>query len=268
MDCKRSEELLPDYLKGSLNHAEEDQLEDHLEQCAACREVVAIWNKLAHLPQEQPSPAMQARFQAMLNAYQEGRTDPAGAGSSRWNVWLAGSAGGWLRWASGFACAVVLVVIGFAVGRYTGINEAHAKDELAAMRVELRSMHQLVVLSMLQQQSAGERLQGIAWSTQQGQPDPKVLTALLHTLRYDSSVDVRLAALNALSRYGNQPSVRTGVVDALQPYQSPLVQVALIDLLVEWRDKGAMRQLQQVQQDADLNPAVRKRAEWAIGKLN
>src|SRR5438105_13192920 len=88
-------------------------------------------------------------------------------------------------------------------------------------------MKQMVVLSMLQQQSAGARLEGVTWSTRDQQLDPKVLSALLHTLRHDPSVDVRLAALDALSRHSAQPQVRTSVVNALQDQQSPLVQVAL-----------------------------------------
>ena len=39
--------------------------------------------------------------------------------------------------------------------------------------------------------------EGVSWSTREQQLNPQVLSALLHTLRYDPSVDVRLAALDA-----------------------------------------------------------------------
>ena len=136
------------------------------------------------------------------------------------------------------------------------------------LRAELRNMRQLVILSMLQQQSASERLQGVNWSMQKGTSDPRVLDALLNTLRHDASVDVRLAALRALSSHHDEPVVRTGLLDSLQPHQSPLVQVALIDLLVELRDASAVQQLQRMQQDRNLNPVVRERADWALTKLN
>jgi hypothetical protein len=137
------------------------------------------------------------------------------------------------------------------------------------MQSELTSMKQLVVLSMLQQQSATERLQGVTWSTREEQLDPQVLSALLHTLRYDGSVDVRLAALDALSRHARQqPQVHKGILDSLQQEQSPLVQVALIDLLLEWRDRDAAQRLQQLEQTPNLNPTVRQRVEWAKTKLN
>jgi HEAT repeat protein len=81
-------------------------------------------------------------------------------------------------------------------------------------------------------------------------------------------VDVRLAALDALSRHGGQPQVRKGVVDALQEQQSPLVQVALIDQMLEWRDPDAAQRLRNFAQTPNLNPTVRQRADWALSKLN
>jgi HEAT repeat protein len=135
------------------------------------------------------------------------------------------------------------------------------------MHSELTSMRQLVALSLLQQQSASQRLEGVTWTRREEQLDPQVFSALMHTLRYDPSVDVRLAALDALSHHAGQPQIHKGVVDALQEQQSPLVQVALIDLLLEWRDPEAAQRLQKLQQTPNLNPTVRQRAEWAVSKL-
>jgi anti-sigma factor RsiW len=267
MNCEQMAELLPDYLQGGLGAADQKQVQAHLAACAGCRESVAVWNKLGLLPQEGPGPELRARFDAMLAAWQEARSGAPGAlpppkaEVSWWGM------GGWLRPAT--AMAVMLLVASFSAGRYGSRNEnPQAAQELAAVRRELAGMRQLVVLAMLQQQSASERLQGVNWSAQQEPTDPKVLEALVHTLRYDSSVDVRLAALNALSRYGKQPMVNDGLLHALQPQQSPLVQMALIDLLVELRAKNAVQQLQTVQQSRDVNPAVRQRAEWALSRLN
>ena len=129
-------------------------------------------------------------------------------------------------------------------------------------------MRQSVALSMLKQQSASQRLEGVSWSTRMTGPDPKVLDALLHTLRYDNSVDVRLASLDALSRYGSRPEVRRGLIEALPGQQSPLVQVALIDLLVDLHDPNAVQQFKRFQQDPKVDPTVRKRADWGIQQLS
>ncbi len=121
---------------------------------------------------------------------------------------------------------------------------------------------------MLQQQSASQRLEGVSWSTRLSDPDAKVMGQLLHTLQYDNSVDVRLAALDALSRYAGRPEIRSGLVEALQTRQSPLVQVALIDLLVDLHDREAVTQFKKFQQDPRLDPTVKKRVDWGIQQLN
>jgi Putative zinc-finger len=268
MNCEQIAELLPDYLRGSLASGQARVVEQHIEQCAECRDDVTIWKKLSLLPAEQPSPEAGGRFEALLEAYQAGRADgratfladPKRAPGRRALDWFRSPL-------AGLAWGLALLLIGIFAGSYTS-RVSSRSEELASMRSELTNMRQLVVLSMLQQQSASERLQGVSFSQRELQPDPKVLAALLHTLRYDSSVDVRLAALEALSRHASQPQVRRGVSDALQYQQSPLVQVALIDQLVEWRDPDLRQRLREFQQSANLNPTARQRAEWALSKLN
>jgi len=268
MKCERISELLPDYLQGSLSPDQHRNVEAHLEHCADCSEEVAVWRKLSLLPVEQPSPMSRVRFEAMLQAYQAGRSNQSagdsawGKRASSWNFFR------WLRSPLGVAAwSAALLVIGvFAGFRMAGPKPP--SPDIAEIQKQLESTKQLVVLSMLQQQSASARLEGVSWSTREQQLNPQVLSALLHTLRYDSSVDVRLAALDALSRHSAQPQVRSSVVNALQEQQSPLMQVALIDQLVEWHDRDAKPHLEKLRQSQDLNPAVRQHADWAISKLN
>jgi anti-sigma factor RsiW len=272
MKCAQIESLLPDYLTGDLGADESKTIEAHLETCSQCREEIALWKKLSMLPEEQPSPDLRRRFIAMLDAYAEGhreRSRPVPGTRSR----LSGFVNtGWLRMpAAGLAWAIVLLAVGFIVGRLFVPERPTSDPQLAKLQAELAGMRQLVVLSLLQQQSASERLQAIAqataWNLAGQRPDPTVLSALMRTLRSDSSVDVRLAALDALGRYHNQPEVRKGLLDALQTRQSPLVQVALIDLMVEMKDSSVVEQLKKFERDPSVHPAVREHAQWGIRKL-
>jgi len=268
MQCEQIAELLPDYLQDSLPAEQHKQVEAHLTACAQCSEEVALWRKLSLVPFEQPGPESRARFEAMLHAFQAGRSERGNFRVEEHKRAPFWSAFNWFRSPLGaMAWGVALLAIGAFIGMRLN-SSAGRTPELAAMHSELTNMRQLVVLSMLQQQSASERLQGVSWSGREEQLDPQVLAALLHTLRYDSSVDVRLAALDALSRHGRQPQVHQGIADALQEQQSPLVQVALIDQLLEWRDPDTAKRLENLRQSPNLNPTVRQRADWAISKLN
>ena len=267
MKCEEIAELLPDYLQQGLQGEQKKIVERHLESCVECSEVAGLWKQLALIPNEQPSPAGRARFDVMLQAYLAGQgsevvTRRADKGASIWSVFQ------WLRTPVGaVAWSIALVALGTYLGLQLGSAKSNSQ-ELTAMHRELTNTRQMVALSMLQQQSASQRLEGVTWTRREEQLDPQVLSALMHTLRYDQSVDVRLAALDALSRHAGQPQVKKTVVDALQEQQSPLMQVALIDQLVEWRDADAAPGLEKLRKLPNLNPTVRQRADWAISKLN
>ena len=268
MKCEEIEELLPDYLRGKLNSDRAVLVEEHVSGCSRCGDEVAIWKKLQLLPDEQPSPSVRARFDAMLESYQQGRWEKASLVSERKRFLGLADLVSWMRTPSlsaGWAC--VLLVAGFLGGRYIDRDQSE-KVELAELRNELQKTSQLVALSYLQQQSASGRLQGVSYSTRIQQPDPQVLDALVHTLRYDSNVDVRLAALDALGRYGKRPDVSRGLVESLEGQQSPLVQVALIDLLVDLHESSAVGPLRRLQETPNADPTVRKHAAWGIQKLS
>jgi|HubBroStandDraft_6_1064221.scaffolds.fasta_scaffold32550_3 anti-sigma factor RsiW len=279
MNCRQLEELLPDYLQGALSPAQTAEVEQHCEHCAGCAQDIVMWKKLALLPQETPSVESRQRFDAMMHAYSTTVAETAASVRSTANAHAAQQQPStakpswnfieWFRSPFGaVAWSAALLLIGLYAGTHLGNRTTTApSEEIASLHAEVTSMRQLVALSMLQQQSASERLQGVSWSTREDHLDPQVQAALMRTLRSDGSVDVRLAALDALSRHATQPLVRKNVLDALQEQQSPLVQVAMIDQLTEWRDPGAAKSLRLLEQTPNLNPAVKQRAEWAIAKL-
>lgn len=280
MNCEQITELMPDYLVGALATEQMKIVEEHLHGCTVCAGEVALWKKMSLLPVEKPSAESRQRFEAMLHAYPSSlamtaeQTGVASAATSSqvkrgldWSAatrWLRSPVGA-LAWS--MALVVFGVLVGTAIGTRIGDGNAVREREIADMHSELTNMRQMVAISMLQQQSASDRLQGVNYTNREEHLDPQVFAALMHTLRYDNSVDVRLAALDALSRHAGQPAVRKSVVDSLQTQQSPMVQVALIDLMSEWRDPEAAQRLRNFQQTPNLNPTVRQRAQWAVSKL-
>ncbi len=269
MTCESMAEMLADYLQGRLQPEQAAQMEEHLRECSECRTDAVTWQAMGSIPAQQPSPAMKSRFNAMLESYQEGRWEKANLSKEHSRFLDFGAIVQWARTpAVSVAASFVLVLCGFLAGRYVDRPQPVATQDVAEMRQELASMRQLVVVSMLKQQSASERLQGVSYSLAQNEADPRVLEALLHTLRYDNSVDVRLAALDALGHFSNHQDVRKGLIDSLGTQQSPLVQVALIDVLVDMRDRSAVEQLKKLQQEPGLDPSVKKRADWGIQQLS
>ena len=97
MNCERVKALFADYLVGCLDVTARAEVDSHLNACASCREetrsLQAMWTKLALLPEEEPGPALDARFHAMLEAYRQGMKQAERDASRRVTLrdWLARS---------------------------------------------------------------------------------------------------------------------------------------------------------------------------------
>jgi hypothetical protein len=263
MTCDDLREQLADYLGGQCDGERRAAVETHLGMCAECREDVAMWARMEDWPNEQPSPALRGRVNDVISAYRAG-VEQAERPAERKRAWAGWLASAWsFRPAFQYGLAAICLAAGLA-GGYGLARRGSDSSELATLRQEMVRTQQLVAVSLLQQQSASERLRGVTYSNRVEQADSEVLAALVHTVKYDSSVDVRLAAVDALRRFTAQPAVRDGVVDALRAQQSPLVHLALIDLAVEARIRQSADVLRTIQSNPDMNNFVRERAGWGL----
>jgi HEAT repeat protein len=129
-------------------------------------------------------------------------------------------------------------------------------------------MQQTLAISLLEKPSASERLQGVSISSRMNNPNSTTLEALLYTLNNDNNVNVRLAAVDALYLFYDNPRVKEGLLRSLQNQPSPLVQVALIDLIVNMRERQAVNALRSLLEDERLNPDVKEYAERGLQQLS
>lgn len=270
MKCEDYRAQLPEYWEGALEENERVGLEMHLASCTGCRaeadSLGRIWHGLARIPLAKPSPDLRRRFYDRLDAYQQGLLEtPAPLASAGPGLFERLRSWWTMRPAFQIGAAVALLAIGF----FTGYRVDDKRDnlQLSNLRSEVNNMRQLVTLSLLQQQNASERLKGVNWAYRVEQSDTEVLSALLYTVNHDTNVNVRLAAVDALRTFAESPVARKGLVQAIGKQDSPTVQVALIDTLTELRDTEAVPTLQALSKDANTNPEVRGRAQWALGRI-
>jgi hypothetical protein len=265
MICERVREQIPECLAGRLDHAARERLVAHLETCPACRaelaELNAVWRGMGSLPEPEPDPAMRARFLEVIEAYQAGRASGLAGqvADPPHRPWLARSV-----WQPVLAFA--LLMLGVFLGRYAA-QPRDAGPDVAQLRGQVEGLRQLVTLSLLQEQSPSSRLRGVTYSYQMARPDAQVEQALLYAVNHDSNVNVRLSAVDALEKYAANPQIRRALADAVPVQDSPLVQIALMDLLVQLSDKEAAPALRKLAQDAQADNQVRQHAAWAIQRM-
>jgi hypothetical protein len=261
MECEAARAQLADRLTGTLAPEAAAALDEHLRACATCtgeaRAVTDTWALLGDIPAAEPdSAAMRARFDRILEA-----STPAPRPVRRSPL---GEGGWWLAPGLQAAAAVILLALGFLAGRQT-MSIPATDSGLSELREELRATRQMVSLSLLQQQSASERLRGITYTSQIDRPGGELLGALIDTLLHDPDVNVRLKTIDALKRFADRDNVRRAALDALsERASSPSVQVALIDFLVEANDRNSAASFRRLANDTMADKAVRARAAWGL----
>lgn len=239
---------------------------EHLERCPTCQEEAAeleeVWGGLAALPDPQPpTEELRERVDRMISAYRAGleatgeRPTPQ---TPRAGVHPA------LRWAAALAATFAAAAIGLAVGWVAA--SGRSGDEMATLRTEVRSLHQMMALSLLDGASASERLRGVSFGASMPQPGTPVTAALLQAASQDPSVNVRLAAVDALAPGASDPTVRRALIDALAGERSPLVQVAIADLLLDTDGAEARRAVSELLDRTTLHPAVRGHLGERLGQ--
>ncbi len=262
--CEQAKEMMAAaWLQESVPAA----LQMHLDGCTDCAAEMALlggmWEKLGDLPVPEPSLAMHVRWEQTMESLRiaQNMAQPRVAPRQPWwqNIWPTNPA--WQMAIAGL-CLAVGLGSGLFLQRGSGQH-----DEVAQLHEEIVRTKEMVALSLLQQQSAAERLRGVDYSSRMPSLEPQVITALIQAVNRDGNVNVRLAAIDALAKVASDTQVRASMQAALPQQDSPMVQAALIDYLVDAHDKNALGAIQTLVARPDLNPTVRERATYAVSRL-
>lgn len=274
MNCDEAKLLLSEYWGQTLGEKEELAFEVHLAACDACsaetERLGALWKSLALLPgsplDTEPGAGLRARFYETLGAYRQGLAAVPRRSVREKIIAL------WPKQPAvqmGFSAGLLMMGLaaGYEIRPQSQPLQAPSTSEIAQLRGEVTTMRQMVALSLLQQQSASERLRGVSWAYRAPSSDTEVLSALLTAVNQDSNVNVRLAAVDALHAFGGSATMRTAIIQSISKQTTPLVQIALLDLLVDLKEKEAAPELRKLASDEQIDLAVRQHASWALGKL-
>ena len=123
------------------------------------------------------------------------------------------------------------------------------------------------MLSLLEKESATDRLRAVSLTSEMDNVSRKVTEALIQTLNQDGNVNVRLAALDALRPYVRDSGVREELIKSIASQNSPLVQVALADLMVELQEKKSVKELEKLLNDKGTPKEVKDRIQESIQTL-
>jgi hypothetical protein len=258
MTRDQAQERLEAWMNGDLDEAGQAQLRHELAAYPDLLEEFILWQQLREIPSDEPSPALSGRLNDMLNAFRAEAGQPAPKLSS-WDRWLRSI------WPSqpayGFAAAFLCLILGLAGGWIAASSRgSSSQDALLQMQQDLQDTRELAVLAMLQQPMAGDRLRGVSYVADMPAMRQTLQQALIRTLQQDSSVNVRLAALDAISGSADELPVRVALQSALGSEESPLMQLQLLRVLAAVDHPEARQAVEQAAIDDRFESAVREAA--------
>lgn len=161
--------------------------------------------------------------------------------------------------------AVLLVLAGLALYWYR--SEMRYKNQVNSMISEMQDMQKTMMLTLLRQPSPTDRLKAINISNRMNNADDKIIDALLNTLNNDQNVNVRLMAVEALCNYANNPRVRIGLIQSIVRQESPIVQVALADVMVLLQEKRSVSELKKLLERNNIDKNVETKLKNSIELL-
>jgi hypothetical protein len=248
MEANKIDELVAKYNEGLADPSEVQQIESLLEggqvELTQLRSLQLLDDRLARIEPPAPSLRMDDQFYAMLS-----KAKQKSASRSLFNMSFDWS---WL--APRVALGSLILVAGF-VGGY--MFQRQDNPEVSVLIAEVRQLKETTMLSLLEKESVTDRLRAVNLTSEMDQVSQKVTTALFETLNNDPSVNVRLAALEALTPYSRQGTVREGLIRSIGRQESPLVQVALAELMAALQEKKSVDELQKIV-DSEKTPADAK----------
>jgi hypothetical protein len=165
------------------------------------------------------------------------------------------------------AAALLLVIAGVAIGNW--INKSRLQEqEIAKLQQQVEETRKMMMVMLENQQSASQRMMGLSVAYDMEKPDDKIVDVLVKTMNEDPNTNVRLAALDALGKFHTEATVRTALIHSLSIQKDPVVQIALIKLMVTLKEKSIVNQLEQMTKDAGTMKAVKDEAYFGILKLS
>lgn len=254
-------EKLIGYLEGTLADAELQEVELELASSPSLQKELTtlkqILEQFDNQEEKIPSSNLRARFHDYLEKEEANLQKSPGRLISLFRLQK-------LEW--GIAGAVAILLIGIAFGQMWQHNQKQ-QAQINVLASEVATTRKLLILSMLQEPSASQRIKALNVSVEIPVVDSQITNALVNTLLHDNNSNVRMKAATALMNFANQNGVKESLIEALEKEDRPEVQITLIDVLVAVQAQTAIHTLEEMLKKEDLMEVVKTKAADGLQRL-
>ncbi|MFS4493301.1 HEAT repeat domain-containing protein [Maribacter sp. 2308TA10-17] len=267
MEQEKFEIWMMEYLSGELDEGGQKEFERYLQEHPEHKKefdaLSGTWSEIDILQIPQPSEEMDISFFDMLNEEIQ-KEEHKG---SNWFQSLLSFFGPLQK--PQLAFGTLLLAIGLGVGYFlnSGSSIEPPAETVVSNNNETEEVRGQLVLTLLDQPSANKRLQGVSEAAKLNDANERIIEALFKTLNNDPNINVRLVAVESLAKYVETPEVRMGLVKSIALQDSPLVQIALADLMVALQEKTSIESMKQLLEQPDIDNTVKQKLEESINHI-
>lgn len=213
-----------------------------------------LWSDLEHVSQAEPPPRLRRKFYGELDRL--GRATPF----DRWRAAFG------LMGQRGALTALGCVLVGVLTGMVLGTVDSDSVDraEIVDLQQQVTQLNRNLIMDRLENVSASKRLLGVIDAAGVAEHDSEVARALLTTAVDDRVYSVRAAAIDAIGPQLNRPAVGDELMALLEKTDSPLVQLALVDLVLRHGNSQQLDQLVKLSERGGLHPDLVQHVKSAI----
>jgi hypothetical protein len=251
------EDLIAKYNEGLADPAEiaeiERMIEAGLVSLTDLRELQALDSRIAATDTGIPSLKLDDGFYAML------------AKEKKKQRGLVITWPSWSFLMPRVAMASVILLLGFAGGYW--LRDPGPSGDVAALTDEVSELKEMMMLSLLEKESASDRLRAVSLTREMSGASGKVTEALFSTLNNDPNVNVRLAALEALTPFLSDSRIREALIRSIALQESPLVQVSLAELMAAMQEKRSVGELRKLVESDRTPREVKEKIKKSISTL-
>lgn len=257
MEREKLESMLIDYIDGNLSEPDkrfvETELEKNPEVKALYTQLQKVMGKMGNASELTPSDSLKKGFEHFL--LQESRKQPEARSVTLVPMFYRIAAG-----------IIILMVVG--VTTYWVRKDMQNQARIAKIERELEESKREMMAFLNNEFSPSQRMQGVTVAYEMSKPDDEIVRVLVKTLNSDPNTNVRLAALDALGKFSSEEDVRKSLIESLSTQKDPVVQIALIQLMVNMKEKSVVKQLERITKDVKTMKAVKDEAYSGIFKLS
>ncbi len=201
-----------------------------------------IWKRLSNQPLDHDDPESQARFAERLEAYEQGLEDAKSASAenerktTRKIIAFPSSV---------LAAAAVLLLSLTSVILYNGYREERSQSS---------ELQKLLTLTLIQQNSPSQRIDGTLFASRIETPDASVHQELLRMIAKDPSTNVRLSAIQSLEPHVGNSVIRESLIELISEQESSLVAVTLCQVILPHASSAEYAKIFSEMENSSISP--------------